>query len=142
MFLKTEPFEFNGDTITLYELSALQRIEFLAFIADLHKQMPDDGDEITLSRISTEISIKTSSRIVAMSLWQASIAGPSVDDIQHEVLATWPLQAISAADYRVKTLSSMLPPEPAEVTEESGDAEETAPAGVEETDPGKSLPVS
>ncbi|EKB0760702.1 phage minor tail protein G, partial [Salmonella enterica] len=29
MFLKSEPFERNGKTVTLYELSALQRIEHL-----------------------------------------------------------------------------------------------------------------
>lgn len=33
MFLKKEPFEFNGQTITLYELSALQRINYLQYLS-------------------------------------------------------------------------------------------------------------
>ncbi len=32
MFLKTESFEYNGVTVTLSELSALQRIEHLALM--------------------------------------------------------------------------------------------------------------
>ncbi|MDN4264718.1 phage minor tail protein G, partial [Citrobacter freundii] len=35
MFLKSEPFERNGNTVTLYELSALQRIEHLEHLKAL-----------------------------------------------------------------------------------------------------------
>ncbi|SPW71889.1 phage minor tail protein [Escherichia coli] len=38
MFLKTEHFEHNGVTVTLSELSALQRIEHLALIERQEKR--------------------------------------------------------------------------------------------------------
>ncbi|KEL20525.1 bacteriophage lambda minor tail family protein [Escherichia coli 3-373-03_S4_C3] len=38
MFLKTESFEHNGVTVTLSELSALQRIEHLAWLKEQEKK--------------------------------------------------------------------------------------------------------
>jgi phage minor tail protein G len=133
MFLKSEPFEFNGETVTLYELSALQRIEFVSYIAELHQRLPDDTDNPDTARIATEINVKVGARIVAMSLWQADIKGPSVDELQNEVLASWPLQAIAMAEFQVKELSSMLP-----ATTDTGSEE----LSEEVPDPGKSAPAS
>lgn len=39
MFLKTESFEHNGVTVTLSELSALQRIEHLAWLKEQEKKL-------------------------------------------------------------------------------------------------------
>lgn len=39
MFLKTESFEYNGVTVTLSELSALQRIEHLARLKEQEKRL-------------------------------------------------------------------------------------------------------
>lgn len=38
MFLKKEPFEFNGQSTTLTELSALQRIHYLDYLAGEEKR--------------------------------------------------------------------------------------------------------
>jgi phage minor tail protein G len=73
MFLKTQPLEYNGETVTLYELSALQRIEFIGYIADVNKDVPADDTEVSpeaLNGIVTTINVKIGARIVAMSLWQ------------------------------------------------------------------------
>lgn len=135
MFLKTEPFNFNGAEITLYELSALQRIEFIGYAAKLAKEIPQDADDTVRLEMATIVSVKAGARIVAMSLWQADIKGPSVDELQQQVLSSWPLPAISQAEFSVRALSGMLPPEP-----EAG--EEPAGEGEEDVTPEKSTPVS
>lgn len=113
MFLKNELFEYNGETVTLYELSALQRIEFIGFIAEVNKGVAADTTEMSeevLAGIATAINVKIAARIVAMSLWQkGGLKGPSVDELHQEVLSGWPLPAISEADFIVRNLSGMLP---------------------------------
>ncbi len=44
MFLKTESFEYNGVTVTLSELSALQRIEHLAWLKEQEKKAESSGN--------------------------------------------------------------------------------------------------
>ncbi|MCN2629326.1 phage minor tail protein G, partial [Escherichia coli] len=44
MFLKTESFEHNGVTVTLSELSALQRIEHLALMKQQAEQAESDSN--------------------------------------------------------------------------------------------------
>ncbi|ENA72299.1 phage minor tail protein G [Escherichia coli 179550] len=44
MFLKTESFEHNGVTVTLSELSALQRIEHLALMKRQAEQAESDSN--------------------------------------------------------------------------------------------------
>ena len=44
MFLKTESFEHNGVTVTLSELSALQRIEHLALMKRQAEQAEADSN--------------------------------------------------------------------------------------------------
>ncbi|MGU5285499.1 phage minor tail protein G, partial [Escherichia coli] len=44
MFLKTEQFEYNGVSVTLSELSALQRIEHLALLKRLAEVAAASGN--------------------------------------------------------------------------------------------------
>ncbi|WP_437888351.1 phage tail assembly chaperone G [Phytobacter sp. V91] len=122
MFLKTEPLEYNGETVTLFELSALQRIEFIGYIAEVNKGVAADTTEMSeeaLAGIATAINVKIAARIVAMSLWQKEgFKGLSVEELHQEVLSGWPLPAISEADFIVRNLSGMLP-----VASASDDAE-------------------
>ncbi|EPN0793492.1 phage minor tail protein domain-containing protein, partial [Escherichia coli] len=48
MFLKTESFEYNGVSVTLSELSALQRIEHLALLKRQAEQA-GSGDNLLVS---------------------------------------------------------------------------------------------
>ena len=65
MFLKTESFEHNGVTVTLSELSALQRIEHLA----LMKQQAEQAESDSNRQVTVEDAIRTGAFVVAMSLW-------------------------------------------------------------------------
>lgn len=65
MFLKTESFEHNGVTVTLSELSALQRIEHLAWLKEQEKKAESSGN----LQVSVEDLIRGGAFLVAMSLW-------------------------------------------------------------------------
>lgn len=70
-----------------------------------------------------------------MSRWQANINGPSVDELQQQVMSTWPLPAISQAEFVVLEMSLMLPPAKEAADEDESVREESAT-------PEKSTPVS
>lgn len=109
-FLKSGQLEYGNQIITLYELSALQRIEHLQFIASAAKTLPADTDEETLYPLLVEQNIRQGARLVAMSLWHADPAS-DVEQLYQDVLSGWPITMIGAADRFVKSLSDMLPSE-------------------------------
>lgn len=135
-FLKSGLFEYGEQTITLYELSALQRIEHLQYIASAVRALPADADEETLYPLLVEQDIRQGARIVAMSLWHADPVNSNVEQLHQDVLSGWPITMIGAADRFVKSLSDMLPAE----------QEQPDSAGYKEEDealtPEKSSPAS
>ncbi len=121
MFLKSEPFNHNGQTVTLCELSALQRLEHLAWI----KAQEEQGGAQASEQQALDALIREGALLVAMSLWhnhelKGTLPSPreETDRIQHEVLNSWPVEAISSARNEVARLSGMTgpaheaPPEP------------------------------
>lgn len=117
-FLKTEPFTYNGNTIQLFELSGLQRIEYLQYLAAEEKTLPkDEGDEGYLPlRISS--NLRSGARVIALSLWQGDTS-KEIDSLHYEVLSGWPPGMIGAGELFVKSLSDMIPAsEPAQADEE------------------------
>ncbi|HAV7523095.1 TPA: phage minor tail protein G [Escherichia coli] len=122
MFLKTEPFEYNGQTVTLSELSALQRLEYLAWVKEKEEQRGEGGSE----QQALDDLIREGALLVAMSLWHNhALKGTSpslreeTDRIIQEVLTTWPVEAIAAGRNVVSGLSGMSAP----VDESSGKQE-------------------
>ncbi|MGK3192484.1 phage tail assembly chaperone G [Enterobacter soli] len=140
MFLKSELLESNGSSVTLFQLSALQRIEHLEYL----KQMEAvEGGDI---QAAVTLTVKSGAYLVAMSLWhghplkgsQGENAAAEVARIQDEVMQTWPAELIAEAEFKVKLLSGMIAPvtdDPAEPGEERNEPAE--PVTVE-----KPLPVS
>ncbi|MWU71250.1 phage minor tail protein G, partial [Escherichia coli] len=113
MFLKTEPFEYNGQTVTLSELSALQRLEYLARVKEKEEQR---GEAVSEQQALDEL-IREGAALVAMSLWHNhALKGtlPSLrqetDRIMQEVLTTWPVEAIAAGRNVAVRLSGMSAP--------------------------------
>ncbi|EMV3876667.1 phage minor tail protein G [Escherichia coli] len=113
MFLKTEQFEYNGVTLTLSELSALQRIEHLALLKQQEEQATASGNP----QVSVEELVRTGAFLVAMSLWhnhpqktQMPSMNEAVMKIEQEVLTTWPADAIARAENVVLRLSGMTGP--------------------------------
>ena len=126
MFLKTESFEYNGVTVTLSELSALQRIEHLAL---MKQQAESDSNR----KFTVEDAIRTGAFLVAMSLWhnhpqktKLPSMNEAVKQIEQEVLTTWPTEAISHAEnvvYRLSGMSEFVVNDAPEQAEDAGPAE-------------------
>ncbi|EAO8774051.1 phage minor tail protein G [Salmonella enterica] len=109
MFLKKEPFEYNGETVTLSELSALQRMNHLAYLKKKEEEGTDDGQQVI------EEIVRTGAMLVAMSLWHSHTVKGSLSDmdeetkkIEEEVITSWPIEAISMAQKKVLQLSGMI----------------------------------
>ncbi|EAP7472906.1 phage minor tail protein G [Salmonella enterica] len=109
MFLKKEPFEYNGETVTLSELSALQRMNHLAYLKKKEEEGTDDGQQVI------EEMVRTGAMLVAMSLWHSHTVKGSLSDmdeetkkIEEEVITSWPIEAISMAQKKVLQLSGMI----------------------------------
>ncbi|STK47368.1 minor tail protein G [Escherichia coli] len=84
-------------SVTLSELSALQRIEHLALLKRRAEQAESSGN----LQVSVEDLVRTGAFLVAMSLWHnhpQKTASPSMNEavmqIEQEVLTTWPADAI------------------------------------------------
>ena len=129
MFLKTDSFEYNGVSVTLSELSALQRIEHLAL---LKRQAEQAGSSLN-RQVSVEDLVRTGAFLVAMSLWHnhpQKTKQPSMNEavkqIEQEVLTTWPAEAISHAEnvvYRLSGMYGFVVNDAPEQTEDAGPAE-------------------
>ncbi|PRT57371.1 phage minor tail protein G [Escherichia coli] len=109
MFLKTESFEHNGVTVTLSELSALQRIEHLALMKRQAEQAESDSNR----KFTVEDAIRTGAFLVDVPVHnhpqktQMPSMNEAVKQIEQEVLTTWPTEAISHAENVVYRLSGM-----------------------------------
>lgn len=129
MFLKTESFEHNGVSVTLSELSALQRIEHLF----LMKRQAEQADSDSNQQVALADLIRTGAFVVAMSLWHnhpQKTKQPSMNEavkqIEQEVLTTWPTEAISHAEnvvYRLSGMYEFVVNDAPEQTEDAGPAE-------------------
>ncbi|EDQ9665838.1 phage minor tail protein G [Salmonella enterica subsp. enterica serovar Bredeney] len=116
MFLKNEPFEQNGQSITLYELSALQRIEYLEYLAAQTRQFqsaPDDADEMARLAFFSRRQADVNAWLISRSLWHADTTR-NVDEVQAEILRSWSLDALSGGAAKVTELSGMKPDIPAD----------------------------
>ena len=129
MFLKTEQFEYNGVSVTLSELSALQRIEHLALL----KRRAEQAESCGNLQVSVEDLVRTGAFLVAMSLWhnhpqktKLPSMNEAVKQIEQEVLTTWPTEAISHAEnvvYRLSGMSEFVVNDAPEQAEDAGSAE-------------------
>ena len=120
MFLKKEKFTWQTESLTIFELSALQRIEFLTFMAGEEKSVSVDSEGISDQEMTARLigsNIRCGARLIAMSLWHNDPAGTDVEKLYQQVLSGWPPEAIGKAEMQVKLLSGMLFP----VEDEKGD---------------------
>ncbi|MEC5321166.1 phage minor tail protein G [Brenneria populi subsp. brevivirga] len=120
MFLKKEPFPINGETVTLYQLSGLQRIEHLEYLEAKEKLLSDEGQDNTkTSAALISFSIHASVRVVALSISNDK-PDEDIEVLHQDILRTWPLDAIGEADQRIKKMSGMISDAP-EQQEEGGE---------------------
>lgn len=119
-FLKKEEFEHNGVRTQISELSALQRISYLEYLAREEKNLSVDVDELSEQEVNARLinmDIRTGALLIALSLWHNDPSGPSEEELQQQVLRSWPPEAIGKAQMQIQLLSGMLPPVLDEVIE-------------------------
>ncbi|KJM58582.1 phage minor tail protein G [Pluralibacter gergoviae] len=134
MFLKKEQFKFNGQATTLSELSALQRINYLEYLAGEEKALTEEGDDLSEQAMTTRLigmSIRNGARLISYSLWHNDPTGPSEDELFDQVMSTWPAEAVGQAEVAVKTLSGMITP----AVDEQQAGDDAAYAGAADDEP-------
>lgn len=129
--LKKGDFTYRDITVMLSELSALQRIDYLDFLAKSEKGLPSLDDSLSeseITRLLLRLDIETGALLVGMSLWHQNRKGPTPQELAATVIEEWPPEAIREAELMIKQLSNMLPPEVTE-PEETEQQEEAGENG-------------
>lgn len=121
MYLKSEKSE-TIPALTLTELSGLQRIQYVEYLAKEEEKLtsPDiEPSEVNKGLIS--MNIRVSAHLLALSLYHSDPKAAAVknteqsheliENITNAVLETWGLENIFANAYQVRKISGMLPKE-------------------------------
>jgi len=143
MYLKKEKFTWQTESLTIFELSALQRIEYITFMAAEEKAVSADSDGLSDQEMTARLvgsNIRCGARVIALSLWHNDPAGPDEEALYQQVLKGWPPEAIGKAEMQVKLLSGMLVPVDDDNTDDPGAPSEDE--GAEAVTAEKPLPAS
>ncbi|HAF8818509.1 TPA: phage minor tail protein G [Salmonella enterica] len=123
MFLKSEEFSYSGESVMLYELSALQRVEYLEFIQKRtaeHDALPEDTTKEARSVAYLKMGVEINAWLVSRSLFNGSSGhdsastgggeGNSSRDVEtlHQCLSEqWSYEALGKGADVVLALSGM-----------------------------------
>ena len=126
--LKKDVLTVGEDMVTLYELSALNRIEYLEYVFDAKKTLPAEGasQDETVKAV-TLLAIRDYAMLVALSLSQASDENRDIPELMNEVLSEYGTDALTRAATMVRELSGMA------VTERSDPEEDMEPLSLEKS---------
>ncbi|HCT3121180.1 TPA: phage minor tail protein G, partial [Morganella morganii] len=109
-FLKQKEFTYNGESLMLSELSALQRVEYFDhLVTQTEKEAPaEDAQSLKRTAVYVRMNIESNAFLVARSLFNVgNTAGKQVDEIRADILSTWPPVALEQAAKLVLELSDM-----------------------------------
>lgn len=129
MFLKQEPLDIKGQSVTLSELSALQRIEYLEFLTHQDNQLkhvPDEASAIVRQTAYLRMSLEINAWLLSRSMWHQDRSS-DVCSLYSLVLNDWAPDALSHAASRVLVLSGMVPSNDAQEEDGAGDEQARAP---------------
>ncbi|ENC9860713.1 phage minor tail protein G [Klebsiella variicola] len=106
--LKKDVLTVGEDMVTLYELSALNRIEYLEYVFDAKITLPAEGasQDETVKAV-TLLAIRDYAMLVALSLSQASDENRDIPELMNEVLSEYGTDALMRAATMVRELSGM-----------------------------------
>ena len=109
-FLKQKEFTYNGESLMLSELSALQRVEYFDhLVTQTEKEAPaEDAQSLKRTAVYVRMNIESNAFLIARSLFNVgNTAGKQVDEIRADILSTWPPVALEQAAKLVLELSDM-----------------------------------
>lgn len=125
MFLKKEPFEYEGEKTVLHELSGLQRIDYLAFVSEktaLFDSLPAEMSQQESVQAFMQLSIEINAWLISRSLAHLD-KKQDENALYQQVLHEWSYGAIAAGADKVLVLSGMLPAEQDEITSQAASPE-------------------
>lgn len=109
-FLQQKEFTYNGESLMLSELSALQRVEYFDhLVTQTEKETPaEDVQSLKRTAVYVRMNIESNAFLVARSLFNVgNTPGKQVDEIRADILSTWPPVALEQAAKLVLELSDM-----------------------------------
>ncbi|EKC7217696.1 phage minor tail protein G [Salmonella enterica] len=112
MFLKKDTLSYGGASVELYELSGLQRVEYLAYIQQRTAQYDEDTanvDEEDRRVAFLRMGVDINAWLVSRSLWNGDQT-QDIDSIGGHIAATWSYEALGQGADRVLLLSGMTAP--------------------------------
>lgn len=124
MFLKKKEFIYGDNSIALYELSALQRIEYFDFLVEQSEKSDDIEKVEGVKRTALIIRANTESNAWLVSRSLAHGGSDDVEQIYNDVLSTWNPEALGLAAKEVLMISGMAQTENTENEHIQSDAQE------------------
>lgn len=124
MFLKKKEFTYGGNSVALYELSALQRIEYFDFLVEQSEKNDDIEKVEGVKKTALIIRVNTESNVWLVSRSLAHGGSDDVEQIYNDVLSSWNPEALGLAAKEVLVISGMAPVESAENENIQSDAQE------------------
>lgn len=124
MFLKKKEFTYSGESIALYELSALQRIEYFDFLVEQAEKNDDIEKVEGVKKTALIIRVNTESNAWLVSRSLAHGETRDIEQVYHEVLSQWPPEALGKAAKEVLVISGMAQTENTESENHQGDVQE------------------
>jgi len=111
MFLKKEDLPIRGVSVVLFELTALQRLEYFEYLASLEASLPEDTINLKQQALLSKLNLNANVWLISRSLWHNT---PELkeDDIYKDIERTWPSEAINLAVEKIMVLSDMQPKVP------------------------------
>lgn len=124
MFLKKKEFTYGGNSVALYELSALQRIEYFDFLVEQSEKNDDIEKVEGVKKTALIIRVNTESNAWLVSRSLAHGGSDDVEQIYNDVLSSWNPEALGLAAKEVLVISEMAQVESAENENIQSDAQE------------------
>lgn len=112
MFLKKDTLTYGDCSVTLYELSGLQRIEYLEYIQQRTAHYDEAiaaGDDAVNHVAFVQLGVDINAWLVSRSLWNGDQTQDQVQ-LSATVAATWSYEALGRGADIVLSLSGMVAP--------------------------------
>lgn len=109
MFLKKDDFEYNGKKIVMFELSGLQRVEYMEFLAVKTKPFESVGEKDNSNEQNAafyRINIEINAWLVSRSLWNADNK-QDVEKLYQSTISGWSSDALDKGAAKVLSISNM-----------------------------------
>lgn len=105
--LKKDILTVGEDKVTLYELSALNRMEYLEYVFNAKNTLPVEASQDETVKAVTLLAIRDYGMLVALSLSQNPDENRDIAELMNEVLSEYGADALTRAATMVRELSGM-----------------------------------